>query len=96
MLRARRECRYALCGLVAALALAVGPPASAVSAAGVAAGAVDVAVVRPLNIAALAAGAIFFVATVPLVAPFEGIKTAWTTFVYAPYEYTFRRPIGDF
>jgi hypothetical protein len=56
----------------------------------------DVLVLRPMSMTALVAGSIFFVASVPLVAPFEGIRPAWSTFVYAPYEYTILRGLGDF
>jgi hypothetical protein len=63
----------------------------------------DVVVLRPLSIAALAAGSAFFVASVPLVGPYEGvrgstdgIRSSWQTFVYAPYEYTILRGLGDF
>jgi hypothetical protein len=56
----------------------------------------DVLILRPMSVAALIAGSIFFVASVPLVAPFEGIRPAWSTFVYAPYEYTVVRDLGDF
>lgn len=56
----------------------------------------DLIVLRPLNAAALAVGTMFFVASVPFVAPFEGIRPAWSSFVYAPYEYTVLRPLGEF
>jgi hypothetical protein len=56
----------------------------------------DVAVLRPLSTVALVAGSAFFVASVPLVAPFEGLGPSWNAFVYAPYEYVVLREIGDF
>lgn len=56
----------------------------------------DVLILRPLSGAALLAGSVFFVASVPFVAPFEGLRPAWNTYVYAPYEYTVLRDIGDF
>lgn len=65
----------------------------------------DLMILRPLSGAALAAGSIFFVASAPLSAPegwirtgsfVEGVRPAWSTFVYAPYEYTILREIGDF
>ena len=55
----------------------------------------DIVVLRPLSMVALVVGSAFFVASVPLVAPFEGVRPAWSTFVYAPYEYTIVRKIGD-
>ena len=59
-------------------------------------GTFDVLVLRPLSTAALAAGSAFFIASIPLVAPFEGVTPSWNTFVYAPYEYVVLRDIGDF
>lgn len=56
----------------------------------------DVAILRPLNAAATVLGAGFFVVSLPLVAPFEGISTSWDAFVYAPFEYTVLRDLGDF
>jgi len=63
----------------------------------------DLAWLRPLSAAALLAGSVFFVATVPLVAPydavrgsFDGVRGAWSTLVYAPYEYTVLRDLGEF
>jgi VIT1/CCC1 family predicted Fe2+/Mn2+ transporter len=56
----------------------------------------DVIVLRPLSATALIAGSAFFVAAAPFVAPFEGVHPAWSTFVYAPYEYTVVRSLGDF
>ena len=63
----------------------------------------DLAWLRPLSAVALATGSVFFVATVPIVAPydavrgsFDGVRGAWSTFVYAPYEYTVLRGIGEF
>jgi hypothetical protein len=63
----------------------------------------DLAVLRPLSAIALAAGSVFFVGSVPLVAPygavkgsFDGVRGAWSTFVYAPYDYTLRRELGEF
>lgn len=61
----------------------------------------DVIVLRPMSAMALAVGSVFFVASVPFVAPFgggrfEGVRSAWSAFVYAPYEYTVLRPLGDF
>ena len=55
----------------------------------------DLVVVRPLNLAGLAVGSAAFVLTSPLVFPHEGLATSWDVFVYAPYEYIFRRPLGD-
>jgi hypothetical protein len=56
----------------------------------------DVAILRPLNAVATVLGTGFFLASLPLVAPFEGISTSWDVFVYAPFEYTVLRDIGEF
>jgi hypothetical protein len=56
----------------------------------------DVTILRPLNAAATVLGVGFFVASAPLVAPFEGLGSSWEVFVYAPYEYTVMRGLGDF
>jgi hypothetical protein len=56
----------------------------------------DVLVLRPMSAVALVVGSVFFVASVPLVLPFEGVQPSWSTFVYAPYEYTVLRSLGDF
>lgn len=56
----------------------------------------DIAVLRPLNAAAVVVGSAFFVASVPLVVWAEEPATAFDIFVYAPYEYTFLRDLGDF
>jgi hypothetical protein len=66
-------------------------------------GAFDVMILRPLSAAALVAGSVFFVASLPLVTPYEGVRGSlegvrgsWSAFVYAPYEYTVLRDLGDF
>jgi hypothetical protein len=63
----------------------------------------DVSILRPLSAVALVTGSAFFVASVPLVAPYgaisgslDGVRGSFTAFVYAPYEYTVLRGIGDF
>jgi hypothetical protein len=56
----------------------------------------EVAILRPVGVAATAVGFVFFVASLPFVSPNLEIKTSWETFVMAPAEYTFTRPIGDF
>ena len=65
-------------------------------AADIAKGAVDLAVLRPLGVIATGAGSVFFVASAPFVAPSGNLSEAWDMFLYAPLEYTFQRPIGDF
>jgi len=56
----------------------------------------DVAILRPLSAAALVAGSAFFVASLPLVLPFEGWRASYDAFVGAPYEYVVLRAVGDF
>ena len=55
----------------------------------------DLVLLRPLSTAALVVGSTFFVVSVPFVAPFEGVRPAFSTFVYAPYEYVIKRDLGD-
>ena len=56
----------------------------------------DLVVLRPLNAAALALGAVFFCVSAPFVWYSGGIPTAFDVFVNAPYEYTIVRPLGEF
>jgi hypothetical protein len=65
----------------------------------------DLIVLRPLNALALALGAVFFCASAPFVAwptdgswsfPSAGLSTAYDVFIFAPYEYTVLRPLGEF
>ena len=56
----------------------------------------DLVVLRPLNAAALVLGGVFFCASAPFVWPSEGLSTAYDVFIYAPYEYTVVRPLGEF
>ena len=58
--------------------------------------ALDVLLLRPLGVAASAAGLAAFVVSVPFVAASSGIRTSWEAFVLGPTEYTFSRPIGEF
>lgn len=95
-----RDVRAALVGFVAAvIVVGASPPARADVGDDIVHGisiAYDVAILRPLNAAATVLGTGFFLASLPLVAPFEGISTSWDVFVYAPYEYTVVRDLGDF
>ena len=56
----------------------------------------DLVVLRPLNLGATVVGAVYYGLSVPLLYPHEGLDTAFDIFVYAPYEYTFHRELGDF
>jgi len=85
---------------LALFALAVGAlpaaPAAAVDYGEIGDKTFDVLVLRPLNAAAVLVGAGFFAISAPLVAPSGELATAFDVFVYAPYEYAFERPLGDF
>ena len=94
----RRGARRSAAVLLAiGMSLAGAPcPAEAATTVEVLAAAYDVTILRPLNACAVVLGSVFFVASAPFVAPLIGIRTAWDVFVYAPYEYTFERELGDF
>ena len=55
----------------------------------------DLLIMRPLGLASLAAGAGFFALAGPLTAPFGDVGTAWELFVEEPFEFTFRRSLGN-
>ncbi len=93
---AHRRARGVALALLVGMTLAAAQPAAAAGYEDGLAIAFDVAVLRPLNAAALALGTIFFAVSAPLVAPSGGVATAWDVFVYAPYEYTVLRDLGDF
>ena len=57
--------------------------------------ALDVMLLRPVSAVALVVGCIFFVASAPVVAPFEGFQESYDTFVYPQYHYAFERELGD-
>jgi hypothetical protein len=56
----------------------------------------DAVVLRPLGAIASGTGFLFFLISVPLVAPSSQIGTSWDIFVRGPFDYTFVRPLGDF
>ncbi|MCH7869953.1 MAG: hypothetical protein IH881_19840 [Myxococcales bacterium] len=55
----------------------------------------DAVVLRPVGAVATLGGFVLFVASVPFVAPAGRIATAWDIFVYASYDDTFVRPLGE-
>ncbi|MCH7600137.1 MAG: hypothetical protein IH973_10300 [Myxococcales bacterium] len=55
----------------------------------------DAIVLRPVGAVATLGGFVLFVASVPFVAPAGRIATAWDIFVYASYDDTFVRPLGE-
>ena len=56
----------------------------------------DVLLLRPLGLASLIAGAGFFALGAPLVAPFGDVGPIRELYIEEPFEFTFRRPLGDF
>jgi len=97
--RSRRGARRSAAVLLLAIAMSLAGaprPAEAATTVEVLAAAYDVTILRPLNACAVVLGSVFFVASAPFVAPFMGVRTARDVFVYAPYEYTVERDIGDF
>lgn len=70
------------------------PPPADEDAAAPFAVALDAGLLRPLGAVDVVVGGALFVATTPFVAPAGRIADAWDTFVYWPYDYTFRRGIG--
>ena len=56
----------------------------------------DLLILRPLNAVALGLGTVFFCASAPFVWPSDGLSTAFDVFIFAPYEYTVLRPLGEF
>ena len=55
----------------------------------------DLLIMRPLGLASLAAGAGIFALVGPLATPFGDVGTAWELLVEEPFEFTFRRSLGD-
>jgi hypothetical protein len=56
----------------------------------------DALVLRPFGAVATLGGAIFFVISVPMVAPAKNIDVTRDIFLLGPYDYTFERPLGEF
>ncbi|MBI5827436.1 MAG: hypothetical protein HZB22_06895 [Deltaproteobacteria bacterium] len=57
--------------------------------------ALDIILVRPLGVASVAAGAVFFVVGLPFTLPTMSVGLAARKLVVEPFKYTFVRPIGD-
>ncbi|MDP6977606.1 MAG: hypothetical protein QF570_03260 [Myxococcota bacterium] len=57
--------------------------------------ALDVTLLRPLGALTMLGGMVFFVASVPFVAPSDRIATSWDIFVYSSYDYAVLRPLGE-
>lgn len=56
----------------------------------------DVVFIRPVGLASLVAGAGLFVFAGPIGATYGQFHALWELYVEDPFEFTFRRPIGDF
>ncbi|MEK7773215.1 MAG: hypothetical protein AAB307_02610 [Deltaproteobacteria bacterium] len=57
--------------------------------------AVDIVLVRPFGVAAIAAGAVFFVAGLPFTLPTMSVGIAARKLLVEPFKFTFLRPVGD-
>lgn len=55
----------------------------------------DTFVLRPLGFATLVGGTVAYVVSLPIAAITKSTDTTSKIFVKDPYEYTFKRPIGD-
>ncbi len=56
----------------------------------------DLAVARPLGIAATVIGGAIFVACLPFALPSNSVKSTADALVREPFGFTFRRPLGEF
>ncbi len=56
----------------------------------------DVVFLRPVGLASLVAGAGLFTFAGPISATYGEFGALWKLYVEDPFEFTFRRPIGDF
>ena len=72
------------------------PPPEVARRAGVGSQIFDVLLLRPLGALATLSGAVFFAISVPLVAPSKNIDVTRDIFLFGPYDYTFKRPLGEF
>ena len=56
---------------------------------------IDTAFLRPLGIVSTAFGTAFFVVSLPFAAITSSVGTSFDLLVKDPFEYTFRRPLGQ-
>jgi hypothetical protein len=56
---------------------------------------IDVAFLRPLGIVSTVFGSAFFVVSLPFAAITSSVGTSFELLVQDPFEYTFRRPLGQ-
>ena len=55
----------------------------------------DVLLMRPLGLVATTVGTAMFIVALPFTIPSRSVKVAADKLVVAPFNFTFRRPIGD-
>ncbi len=55
----------------------------------------DTAFLRPLGIVSTVFGSVFFVVSLPFAAITSSVGTSFDLLVKDPFEYTFRRPLGE-
>lgn len=55
----------------------------------------DAILIRPLGIASIAAGTVFFVAALPFTIPSRSVGIAARRLVAEPFKFTFTRPMGE-
>ncbi len=56
----------------------------------------DVTVVRPVGFACMVAGTAAYIVALPFAAAAGSVKPVTRTLVTSPFEFTFKRPVGDF
>jgi hypothetical protein len=56
---------------------------------------IDTAFLRPLGIVSTVFGSVFFVVSLPFAAITSSVGTSFELLVQDPFEYTFRRPLGE-
>jgi len=56
----------------------------------------DIALARPGGLAALVVGSAFFIVALPFAAASGSVEQAADTLVVGPFNFTFKRPVGDF
>ena len=56
---------------------------------------IDTVLLRPLGIVSTVFGSVFFVVSLPFAAITSSVGTSFELLVQDPFEYTFRRPLGQ-
>ena len=56
----------------------------------------DLLLFRPLGVGATLGGSAFFLVSAPFVTAAGNLPVTWDIFVLGPFDYTFRRPLGEF